>query len=153
MFLFTDVPIHGCSCSPITSINTGPVGWATVARKGATDQPQRQPTLAVNLRWTAPTSGNGVETANADGTGNGIKLGNSFVDGIGSGSKTEDYGRGTWSLASARARAVRTLERIACRFARPGTEAELPLPLRLSGDGEGVDQVDGLWIRRYEGDA
>lgn len=78
----------------------------------------------------APTS------ANTDGNGNGIEFGNSAVDGISGGSET-------WTLASARACAVRTLERIACRFARPGTEAELPLPLRVSEDGDCNDQVGG----------
>lgn len=42
------------------------------------------------------------------------------------------------SLASARARAARTLERIACGYARPGREAELPLPLTSGEDGDPV---------------
>lgn len=41
-------------------------------------------------------------------------------------------------LAAARARAVRTLSRIACHYARPGTEAELPLPLTAGEDGDPV---------------
>lgn len=45
------------------------------------------------------------------------------------------------SLASVRARAVRTLEQIVTRYARRGEEAELPLP--LSGDGQQIDPVSG----------
>lgn len=45
---------------------------------------------------------------------------------------------GGGGLASARARAARTLSRIACRYARPGTEAELPLPLTAGEDGDPV---------------
>ncbi|CAM9214212.1 unnamed protein product, partial [Ectocarpus sp. 12 AP-2014] len=53
-------------------------------------------------------------------------------------------------LAAARARAARTLSRIACRYARPGTEAELPLPLTAGEDGDPVTNTEGPEYRRWE---
>lgn len=55
----------------------------------------------------------------------------------GSGSRAPES-QGRRGLAAARARAAGTLSSIACRFARPGTEAELPLPLTAGEDGDPV---------------
>ena len=53
-------------------------------------------------------------------------------------STSEEGGGEGESLASARARAADTLERIACGYVRPGREAQLPVPLTSGEDGDPV---------------
>ena len=81
----------------------------------------------------------GVWATSSLGSGEGQQgsspLGGSACAGLRSRGRESESER--WrGLEAARARAAGTLSSVACRFARPGTEAELPLPLTAREDGD-----------------
>ena len=83
----------------------------------------------------------GVWATSSLGSGEGQQgsspLGGSACAGLRSRGRESESER--WrGLEAARARAAGTLSSVACRFARPGTEAELPLPLTAREDGDPV---------------
>ncbi|CAN0099168.1 unnamed protein product [Scytosiphon promiscuus] len=83
------------------------------------------------------------------GTGQGdtYEKGQQFSDSL---ARRGGPGTAAKGLEIARERAARTLTRIACRYARPGTEAELPLPLTTGEDGDPVTNTGGPEYRRWE---
>lgn len=111
------IPKYACVCLPSNVPPKSPGRWGfefsrvrynAVPLISVETATSTGPTLAVNLRWTV-------------GGGD-----------IGSVSEAGE------DLAAARGRAAKALRRITCRYATPGAEAELPLPLAAGPEGDPV---------------
>ena len=101
--------------------------------RGLPIRQRRQPTLAVNLRWTS-SEGSTPEANPAREIGHGQATASSAKS---MGGAAGHVGQRRVTFASARARAIQALERVVCCYARPGAEGELPLPILK--DGERLD--------------
>lgn len=119
--------------------------WYGNPARAAPSTDEGCPTLSLNLRWTVEEPAQPASTAST----NRLSAEKDDEDAAGWTEEGESsrlgWGRATVtdaafrdSLASARARAAKTLSRMACRYARPGTGAELPLPLAPEEDGDPV---------------